>query len=255
LLCPLVTSLTAARLSALPMTLLAGTDPELETLGVSVTGTGDLAVIVTDPSRRIGHLQVEVLGTGNVLFFDNREATGTGRLHGNIRMLGSDCTILFDRLGDSYIALHDMFLRSNGQTVFWGAGATAVGCSVEWEGDGRSLVIGEDCLLSSGIWIRNHDMHAIHDIQSGERITRQPVDTIVERHVWIGQNAMLHSCERIGMGSIVGAMSLVKGAVGACVAVAGAPARVVRHDVSWGRDLAGMTERERVLLGLAQLAD
>ena len=144
-----------------------------------------------------------------------------------------------------------MFLRSNAQTVFWGAGSSAVGCSVEWEGEGRSLVIGEDCLMSSGIWIRNHDMHAMHDLHSGARIDRPAVDTVLEQHVWIGQNALLHSCERIGTGSIVGAMSLVKGAVGACVAVAGTPARVVRHDVSWGRDLAGMTDRERALLGSA----
>ncbi len=112
-------------------------------------------------------------------------------------------------------------------------------------------MIGEDTLMSGGIWLRNHDMHAIRDLAPGERIDRAAVDVVLERHVWIGQSAMLHGCQRIGMGSIVGAMSLVKGVVGSCVAVAGTPARIVRYQVSWGRDVAaGMSGRERAALGL-----
>jgi carbonic anhydrase/acetyltransferase-like protein (isoleucine patch superfamily) len=251
LLNPRVTSLTAAALAELPMTILGAADPGLRRLGLIVAGHPDLTVVVTDPDRPIGTLRIEVGGPGNLLFFDNRAAAGC--LHGNIRILGGDCAVLFDNLGDNYVALHDVFLRSGNQLLFWGAGASAVGCSIELEGEGRSVVIGEDALISSDIWIRNHDMHAVHDIRTGGRINRAPVDTVLERHVWVGQAALLLNCERIGMGSIVGAMSLVKGVVGEYLAVAGCPARVIRYQVSWGREAAGMTEHERFSMGLPPL--
>jgi hypothetical protein len=244
---PRVTSLTGDRLLGLPMTIYGAADPELERLGVHLSGNADVTVIVADPDTKVGQVNIEVSGPGNCLMFDNRAATGN--LHANIRLLGSDSAVVFDRLDDGYISLHDVFMRSNRQVLLWGAGATAVGCNIEIEGDDRCVAIGEDALISSGIWIRNHDMHAVHDLRSGDRINRPPVDTILERHVWLGQNALLLNCQRIGTGSIVGAMSLVKGVVGECVAVAGAPARVIRYQVSWGRQASGMTEQERSSLG------
>ncbi len=242
-----VTSLTPDGLQNLPMTIYGAADPELQGVGIHLTGHPDVTVIVADPDRPVGQVRIEVGGAGNCLVFDNRAAGGN--LHANIRLLGSDGAVVFDRLDDGYISLHDVFMRSNRQVLLWGAGATAVGCNIEIEGEDRCVVIGDDALISSGIWIRNHDMHAVHDLRSGERINRPPVDTILERHVWLGQNALLLNCQRIGAGSIVGAMSLVKGVVGECVAVAGAPARVIRYQVSWGRQASGMTDDERAVLG------
>ncbi len=242
------TLLTGERLSDLPMTIFGATDPDLGRLGLTVTGNRDITIIVTDPDRPIGQVSISIGGAGNLAFFDNRASEG--HLHANIRMLGADNTVLFDGLSDRYIALQDVFLRSNGQVLLWGAGASAVGCSVELEGDGRFLLVGEDALISSGVWIRNHDMHAVHDLRTGERVNRPPVDTVIERHVWVGQGAFLLNCQRVGCGSIIGAMSLAKGVIGECVAVAGSPARVIRYQVSWGREAAGMTEVERQALGL-----
>ncbi len=248
LLDPRVTSLTPAMLQTLPMTIFGASDPELRRIGIQLSGHSDVTVIVADPDRPVGQVHIEVGGPGNFLLFDNRAATGN--LHANIRMLGSENAVVFDRLDDGYVSLQDVFLRSSRQLLLWAAGATAVGCNIEIEGDDRSVAIGDDALISSGIWIRNHDMHSVHDLRTGERINRPPVDTVLERHVWLGQNALLLNCQRIGTGSIVGAMSLVKGVVGDCVAVAGAPARVIRYQVSWGRQASGMTQSERAGLGL-----
>jgi acetyltransferase-like isoleucine patch superfamily enzyme len=241
-----ITSLTRDDLVDMPMIMLAATDRETASLGIHASGHPDLAVIITDPDRKIGQLRINAEAPGCVLFVDNREAAG--QLFGTIRMLGAGAAALFPAIGDSYIALHDVFLRSPGQLLFWGQGATAVGCSIEMEGAGKLVAIGDDALLSAGIWIRNHDMHAVHDLSSGRRINRDPIDVVLERHVWLGQNAMLHGTPLIGAGAIVGAQALVKNVVGRCVAVGGVPARVIRSNVSWGRDLAGITRKERDLL-------
>ena len=247
LLQPEVTALTPETLQNRPMTLL--TADEAAALGVQCAGSGELSVVVRDPQRPLGGIRVECHGQNNVLCFDN--AAWAGNCHANIRMLGADGLVLFNDIADGYVALHDVLLRSAGQILFWGAGSTAVGLSVEIEGEGAAVVIGDDALISNGVWIRNYDMHAMHDLKTGVQINRRPADVVLERHVWLGQEALLLCCERIGMGSIVGARALAKGRIPPRVAAAGSPARVLREAVSWGRHPYGMTDAERQLVGLA----
>ena len=245
---PAVTALHATSYDDCAFTLLTATDPETRALGIEPVGETALTIAVTDPERPVGHVRVQARGRDNLLFIDNRSAGGN--LHANIRLLGSDAAVLFAAVGDAYVALPDVFLRSDRQFLFWGAGGSAVSCSIEIEGAGQGVVVGDDALISAGVWIRNHDMHAIHDLASGRRIGRDPVTTVLERHVWLGQDVLVHAASRIGMGSIIGAKALVKGTVPRFVAAGGVPARVLREGVSWGRESYGMTEAERIALGL-----
>lgn len=246
LLAPRITSLAAETLATMEFHILGIEDAALAAIGVHATGT-DLMVVVTDPTRPIGRLEVQTAAPGCVLFLDNRAAEGN--LHGLIRMLGRDAAVLFPALGAGYIGLEVALLRSDSQLLFWGQGATAVGCSLELEGSHRIAAIGDDALISSDVWIRNHDMHALVDMRSGKTINRPPMDIIVERHVWIGQNALVLNCRRIGAGSIIGAQSLVKTEIGEFLAVGGVPARMLRTEVSWGRDAAGISQPEMDSLG------
>jgi hypothetical protein len=244
---PAVTDTRAETLYTRPFTLFAGRSTEARALGISATGE-EVMVVVTDPARRLGSIHVHAAGHDCVLFFDNL-AWG-GNCHATIRMLGDESALLFNDIGDAYVMLADVFMRSHRQFLFWGAGASAVGLSIELEGEEQGAVIGDDALISGGVWIRNYDMHAIHDLATGARINRQPITTIIERHVWLGQDALLLSTERVAMGAIVGARALVKGQVPPRVAVAGTPARVLREGVSWGRSGHAMTARERAAIGL-----
>jgi carbonic anhydrase/acetyltransferase-like protein (isoleucine patch superfamily) len=247
-----VSDASEAHFATCSFTILSGRDAEAQALGVQVTG-GEVTVVVTDPERPLGRVVVQSAAADNVLFFDNRDWTGGFRL--SVRMLGSDTVGFFCDIGDRYVAIDELFLRSHSQTLFWGIGASAVGLSVEMEGEGRSTVIGDDALISGGVWVRNHDMHAMHDLRSGSMLSRPPCDTVVERHVWLGQDALLLGAERVGMGSIIGARTLAKGTIPPRMAVAGTPARVIREGVSWGRLSSGMTAAERAVIGMPPLAD
>lgn len=244
---PEITDIDAGLLSTRDYIALDSTDPQVARLGIEVVG-GAPGVLVTDLERAVGQIRVMAGGDGNVIAIDN--AAWQGSCVASIRMLGHGGLVVLNDCGaGGYVGISELLLRSDEQLVFWGAGATAVGISIELEGDGRSCVIGDDALISNDVWIRNCDMHAIHDLRSGARINRAPCDTVLERHVWLGQDALLLSCERVGTGSIVGARAVVKGFVPARSVAAGVPARVMREGISWGRSALGMSEAERARLG------
>ncbi len=249
LLDPAVSDLTENSLAGCDFTLLDGADPQSTALGV--TAIGELTLVVTDTTRPLGAVRVQCSGQHTVLFVDNR--TWGGNLQASIRTLGTGSLVFFNDIGDRFVRLYDVSLRSHGQVLFWGRGASAVGCSMEIDGTNAIVAVGDDALISDDVWFRNHDMHAIHDLASGAAIGRPAVNTILERHVWLGHGAMLLQAERIGMGAIVGARALVKGGVPAKAVVAGTPARVIRDNVSWGRLQAGMTAAERLSIGLDPL--
>jgi hypothetical protein len=247
---PRVTDLGEASLNNREFTLLSAEEDDAARLGIRFTGGPELTIVVTDPGRKLGEIRVQTAGKNNVMFFDN--ANWGGNCYATVRMLGTECLVFFNDIGDGYVAIPDLLMRSHNQLLYWGIGATAVGISMEIEGERRSFVIGDDALISNGVWIRNYDMHSLHDLGTGTQISRPPCDTVIERHVWLGQDALLMSCERIGMGTIVGARALLKGHAPPRVVVAGTPARVIREGVSWGRHPYGMTAAERRSIGVPE---
>ena len=101
--------------------------------------------------------------------------------------------------------------------------------------EGTRIILGKDCMLSSGIEIRTGDSHSIVN-NEGDRINPSK-EIVVGNHVWIGTRAMLLKGSRIADDCIVGAGSMVTGSFDeAGCALAGNPAKVLRKDVSWKRE-------------------
>lgn len=99
-----------------------------------------------------------------------------------------------------------------------------------------SIEIGEDCMFSYEVFIRNHDSHFIFDAETGNRINYGRSIKIND-HVWIGQNAILLAGFTIGNDSIVGAGSISSSAFPERVVIAGNPARIIREGVTWRRNM------------------
>lgn len=98
--------------------------------------------------------------------------------------------------------------------------------------EGRSIILGDDCLFSFGIWIRTADPHLVYDGGTHRRINPSK-DVLVGDHVWIGQDALLLKGTRIGSGSIIGAKSLVSGIVPSNSSWGGVPVREIRSNIFW----------------------
>ncbi len=97
----------------------------------------------------------------------------------------------------------------------------------------KHFFIGNDCLLSFGIWVRNADPHLVYDCESKKRIN--PTQSIYfGDHVWVGQSAMILKGTQVESGSIIGAMSVVSNKkIPANSSFAGNPAKKIKEGIFW----------------------
>lgn len=118
--------------------------------------------------------------------------------------------------------------------LFLGSGGAAAPVNYWIDGPGEAIIVGNDFIMSWGIWLRLSDSHAIIDLKT-KSMLNLPSTIIIHPHVWLGQDVIVMGGNDIGAGSIIGARAVVtKSVPGASVAV-GMPAKVVRTGVSWSR--------------------
>jgi acetyltransferase-like isoleucine patch superfamily enzyme len=100
----------------------------------------------------------------------------------------------------------------------------------------KTMSIGAGSLIAGGTDILVSDMHSIIDICTDERINNAK-DVRIDDRVWIGQNCLVLKGSIIGSDSIIGGGSVVTGMIPSNSLAVGTPARVVRSNVRWQREL------------------
>jgi acetyltransferase-like isoleucine patch superfamily enzyme len=96
----------------------------------------------------------------------------------------------------------------------------------------RSIIIGEDCMFSFDVDIRNGDSHSIYHAETGKRINYAK-DVKIGNRVWLGAYSQVLGGAEIGDNAIIGIRSLVSKPFPAGCIGAGIPAKVVREGVTW----------------------
>ena len=99
------------------------------------------------------------------------------------------------------------------------------------------ITIGENCLISSGTFICDTDLHPIdpmlrQQVPLGYHIEHSKVikkEIIIGNNVWVGWGAIILKGVHIGENSIIGAGSVVTQSIPANVIAAGNPATVIRQ--------------------------
>lgn len=190
-----------------------------------------------------------------VVFIDKSEPKREIRLHvgphtkGAIVVLGDDLTVCGDyelhsseqtviisggtpRVGHS--GRFHAKLWATKALFFVGRGSTTNGAYAIVSGASRSIIIGDDCMLADGIHISTHDQHAVIDLKENLQINSAR-SVLIEPHVWVGRMSSISKGATVGLGSIIGAHSLVTSRVERMTSVGGVPARLIRRDVTWDR--------------------
>ena len=127
-----------------------------------------------------------------------------------------------------------VWFEDNGCEIRIGDKTTIMDAHLAVAEDGRKLIIGSDCMFSSGIYIATTDSHSIIDLQTDER-TNPAADIKIGNHVWIGRDVTVKKGCTISNNSIIGGNTVVTKDVPANAIFVGIPGRVVRTGVTWDR--------------------
>lgn len=97
------------------------------------------------------------------------------------------------------------------------------------------ITIGEDCMISYDVEIRNTDSHMIYDLDMKKRIN-QGKKVKIGNNVWLGARTMILKGVEIEDNSIVAVGSIVNRNVEGNTIVAGVPAKKVKENIYWTRE-------------------
>ena len=90
----------------------------------------------------------------------------------------------------------------------------------------RKVTIGEHCVISQGVHIRDNDGHKLDGVEGIAPIS-------IGDHVWIGWESVILKGVTVGAGSVIAAKSVVTRDVPASCLAGGNPARVLRTNIVW----------------------
>lgn len=101
--------------------------------------------------------------------------------------------------------------------------------------EGEAITIGEDCMFSNDVEIRNGDSHVILDKETGKR-TNYAKPITIGNHVWLTAHVRVLKGSVIPDESIVGNSSVFSGKFDTPNAIyAGNPAKLVKAGITWNR--------------------
>ena len=200
--------------------------------GLVVRDTGVQNVLEIAPSARFTNCEIVLAGSRNHI------RIGDGAILSGLRLQMLSHANRFE-VGDHCRVTSSVIMKlTDGNSLRLGSGTSVGGCNFIC-GEGRSVIVGKDCMLAWGLEIRTTDSHEILDARSGERINPGE-DIVIEDHVWVGAHATLLKGAHVARDSVVAMRAVVTGRFRKPgVVLGGLPARVLRSGVTWDRELLG----------------
>lgn len=178
-------------------------------LELNIKGNNNRVVIHVPQKFR----NVKMIVRGNNNFVEIKES----------KYFTRDTTYFFDAVSDNRV-------------VKIGKDFLCAGAKVIVALDNSKLRIGNDCMFSYELHIRNHDGHVIYDKNTKEAL-KYSTDIILGDHVWLGYRSMILRGVNICSNVIIGAGSIVtKDCLEEYGVYAGVPAKIKKSGVNWSQE-------------------
>jgi len=209
-----------------------GTGPEdeaaLAALGIHVDGGGQGNTILLADTRGGHNLRIRFGGhAGGVV------ALGAGcLLAGSIGFEGNGHLLVCNGRGSLHFTAT---FRNDEGALFFGRNFTVNGAECLVEGPRRSIIVGDDAMVSYRVQLRTSDSHGIVSLDDPSAALNPPASILIGPHVWIGADTVLGRGVSVGRGAIVALGTIVTTDVAPCTLVGGVPMRVLKERVTWTR--------------------
>jgi acetyltransferase-like isoleucine patch superfamily enzyme len=174
------------------------------------------------------NLNIEVIGNENFIRIDE----GTVLPSCSIKIRGNKNVIVISgncRISGEYL------LEGFQNTIKIGSETTIEHATLSAT-ESKSIEIGKDCMLSNNISIQTSDSHSIISSINHKRING-PGNVVLKDHVWIAPRVNILKGITIESGSVVGIGSIVTKDIPQNCVFAGNPAKMIKSNVIWKREL------------------
>jgi acetyltransferase-like isoleucine patch superfamily enzyme len=169
-------------------------------------------------SSFLKNTKIDISGVNNIVTIDVENRLKNCLVH----ISGSNCQVTIDR--HCILANLEIWLEDNKSSIHIGANTTVEGGHIA-STEGQSITIGEDCMFSHRIEIRNGDSHAILD-----KVTKQKINpaksVTIGNHVWLGADVKILKGSIIADNCIVAAAGIVTGKCDSNAIYGGIPAHI-----------------------------
>ena len=191
---------------------------------VSVIGMRNILMNKADTTN----VYLDIIGNDNqITFLEGSELNLKEiRIRGNHNRLtiGKDCRIRGE------------FVLEGGNSIVTVGDDTTVEKAYFSAGESKTISVGKDCMFSYEVSIQTSDAHSIIDLETGNRINLAK-DITIKDHVWIAPNVSILKGVTIGEGSVIGIGSVVTKTIPKNTIAAGNPAKVIKSNINWDREL------------------
>lgn len=190
-----------------------------------ISGSGNLVHFAAH--TKLDSCLVEINGDNNAVQID-------GLHFSNLKIIvqGNNHNIKIEE-GTAFNLSGTIWVDGEGNSLSIGRDCSIESANIALTENKSKISIGNNCLFSYGIDIRNGDSHSIIDLKTGQRIN--PVqDILIGNKVWIGARVTVLKGTQIQDNSVValGAIVTKKFSQGNVV-LGGVPAKILRQGVDW----------------------
>ena len=176
------------------------------------------------------HLHKTIYGKNNVVNIEDSVRYSNLRIvikgSGNSISIGANCLFM----GKTCI-----YIEGDGNSVIIGSNLIAQPNLLLVLAEGTQISIQDDCLFARDVKIRTSDQHGIYN---SDNLRINPAKSIeIGKHVWIGADTIVNKGAIIGNDTVIGMRSIVTKVIPNNGVVAGVPARILKENTNWSREI------------------